>query len=98
MSSRRLIALMLNVVAVLGPTAALYIRYGPTAAVDARDPAYVLPLVAAVLAAFLIGTISNLTVGRNIGEGFASLFAALANALQGPQPPAHNHKPSRRAA
>ena len=81
MNTRRAVAMLLNVAGVLVPTAALYARYGVDAKIESRNAEYLLPLAGAMVASFLVGTLSARTL-RSSAEGFMALFGVVTKALQ----------------
>lgn len=80
MSTKTLLALLLNVAAVLLPPLALYWAFGLDARVDPQDAKYVLPLGGAMVASFAAGLLSSRLV--SVANGFAGIFASLTKALQ----------------
>lgn len=80
MNTRRIFSLLLNLAAVLGPTAALYARYGLDTRIQRNDGELLLPVVGAMVVSFLVGTISARTL-QSTAEGLSSVFQALVRAF-----------------
>lgn len=75
MTIRRLVSLLLNITAVFLPTGVLYARFG-TDKVDSANPDYLLPIVLAMAAAFLIGSLSG-RILTSTEEGMHQFFSSL---------------------